>query len=308
MPPSLKRRVLLVFLDGVGIGPSERAVNPFFEARLPTLRQLLGSRLPHLEAREIGTESAQAFPLDPLLGVAGLPQSGTGQTALLTGENAPAAFGRHFGPWVPVGLRPMLREKNLLSRALAQGISCAFANAHPKQFLAATRERRPAGPPLAAHAAGLLTRHETHLAAGEALSSEIVNTGWRRRFGDSSIPEITPSEAGSNLARIAESARLTLFAHYATDLAGHTGVMSEAVHALERVDAFLEGLVGSLSSGTLLLVVSDHGNIEDVRRGHTLNPTLAILLGPEAPTLRGRLSRITDVPGFILRYLGRGDP
>lgn len=302
-----KRRVLLVFLDGVGIGSPDPEANPFFRAHLPTLMELLGDRIPHLHDPETGTETARAFPLDPLLGMTGIPQSGTGQTALLTGENAPAAFGRHFGPWVPVGLRPVLREKNLLSRARGRGISCAFANAHPSRFLTALRTRRPAGPPLAAYAAGILNRDETHLEAGNALASEIVNTSWRQRLGFTSIPDITPTQAGSNLARIAGSARLTFFAHYATDLAGHTGRMSEAVEALERVDAFLGGLLAALSRSTLLLVVSDHGNIEDVRQGHTLNPTLAVLAGQEARARRAPLSSITDVPGFILDYLAGTD-
>ena len=69
------------------------------------------------------------IPLDPLLGVGGLPQSGTGHAALLTGRNAAALYGRHFGPWVPVPLRPLVMEENVLSRAQALGASCAFANA-----------------------------------------------------------------------------------------------------------------------------------------------------------------------------------
>jgi 2,3-bisphosphoglycerate-independent phosphoglycerate mutase len=113
----MPRRVLVIFLDGVGIGSGDPDSNPFLRAELPTLRTLLGGRIPHLGDPESGTSNACAFPLDPLLGIGGLPQSGTGQTALLTGENAPAIFGRHFGPWVPVRLRPLLAEKNVLSMA-----------------------------------------------------------------------------------------------------------------------------------------------------------------------------------------------
>lgn len=297
--------VLLLFLDGVGLGSPDPEVNPFFAAPLPFLQELLGGRLPHLEDPVVteGTRVA-AFPLDPLLGVEGLPQSGTGQTALLTGENAPAIYGRHFGPWVPVRLRPLLARENLLSVAAGAGLPCTFANAYPSFYTETPWARRPAGPPLAAQAAGIFTRTEEALARGEALSSEIVNTAWRERLGLLHLPDPTPHEAGRCLARLASQATLTLFAHYATDFAGHKKSVGAGAQALERVDAFLEGLVPALPSHTLLVVASDHGNLEDATRGHTTNPTLCLLVGPGASQLRKGMDRITDVADLILGVLG----
>ena len=296
-------RVLFVFLDGVGIGARDPDTNPFFQADLPTLNDLLGWELPHLDRPEVSHGDCVAFPLDPLLGVKGLPQSGTGHTALLTGENGPALYGRHFGPWVPVRLRPVVEKKNVLSRAQSRGHRCAFANAYPKEFHGSPWARRPAGPPLAAGAAGLLTREAEALAEGRALSSEIVNTAWRTRLGYTSLPEITPQEAGRNLARIADQAELTLFAHYGTDYAGHRGRMPGSLRALERVDSLLKGILEALPADTLLVVSSDHGNIEDVSAGHTLNPVFTLLLGPGAENLRQGMTRITDLPGLILTAL-----
>jgi 2,3-bisphosphoglycerate-independent phosphoglycerate mutase len=296
-------RVLFIFLDGVGIGGSDPDSNPFFRATLPTLDTLLGGRIPHLEDPETAHGDCLAFPLDPLLGVEGLPQSGTGHTALLTGENGPALYGRHFGPWVPVRLRPLVEDRNVLIRARAKGYRCAFANAYPKEFHESRWARRPAGPFLAALAAGLLTRDDEALRRGEALSSEIVNTAWRTRLGYTELPEVTPLQAGRNLARIAESAELTFFAHYSTDYAGHRGKMPGAVRALERVDTLLAGVLEDLSSDTLLVVSSDHGNLEDVTSGHTLNPVFTLLKGPDAPSHREGMSRITDIPRLILDAL-----
>ena len=304
-------RVLFIFLDGVGIGHRNPDTNPFFRADLPTLSNLLGGEIPHLHAPVSYQGDCAAFPLDPLLGVEGLPQSGTGHTALLTGENAPALYGRHFGPWVPVRLRPLVKERNILTRAQAKGYRCAFANAYPKEFHGSRWARRPAGPPLAATAAGLLTREADALSQGNALSSEIVNTAWKQRLGYDDLPDITPQEAGRNLAGIAEDADLTFFAHYATDYAGHRGKMPGAVQALERVDAFLEGVLSFLPSNTLLVLTSDHGNLEDVTAGHTLNPVFTLLKGPGALPLKEGISRITDIPSLILEALspdGGGKP
>lgn len=292
----------MVFLDGVGIGPDEPDRNPFLRARLPVLREILGGRLPTLAGSLPASNRAVAYALDATLGLAGTPQSGTGQTSLLTGRNAAELFGRHFGPWTPVKLRPVLAEHNLLSRARGRGLSAAFANAYPEGWHDSRHSRFPAAPPLAARAAGLLTRHADELARGEAVASGITNTAWREHLGHQHVPEIDPEAAGRNLGRIATTHRLTLYAHYATDHAGHRGEMSDAVEALERVDRFLGGVLEELPSGAALLTASDHGNIEDVRGGHTRNPALGLWAGPEPP----ELGSILQVAGAVLDWLGEG--
>lgn len=249
-----------------------------------------------------------AFPLDATLGMAGLPQSGTGQTSLLTGEDAVGRFGRHFGPWVPVSLRPLLAERNLLTRVQRGGSGAIFANAYPRNWSAERRARWPAAPPLAARAAGLLTRNEDHLERGEAVASDILNDGWRMHLGHVHLPDPTAREAGANLGRLCAGAELTLFAHYGTDLAGHAGGMEAAVAALERVDAFLVGVLDTLPSDALLLVASDHGNLEDVDVGHTRNPVLGLLHGPDAIGRSAGLERITDVAEAVLGWIAGGAP
>lgn len=284
------QQTLFIFVDGVGLGARDRASNPFLHARLPTIQGLLGGALPLAEAAPPGTPlhtpTATLLGLDATLGVPGLPQSGTGQAALLTGENAPQLFGRHYGPWVPTPLRPLVAERSILARQVAAGREVAFANAYPEEVLRdpapGTRDRSPlrAGPPLAARAAGLLTRHTPALERGDAVASELTNEAWRERLGRTTLPRITPREAGRNLARIAAEHHFTLFAHYSTDTAGHTGEMRAAVAALERVDEFLGGVLAALPPEVLLIVASDHGNIEDTRGGHTRNPALGLVVGP----------------------------
>ena len=301
-------RVLLVFLDGVGIGAEDPAANPFAVARLPRLRGLLGGRLPvreHLDGGYVEGAGAVLVAADATLGVPGRPQSGTGQTALLTGTNAPEAFGRHFGSWVPTGLREMLAAENLLSRAVRAGRSAAFANAYPvhRFGIEAFVGRRPAAPPLAAHAAGLLGRDRDELRAGRAVASSITNERWRSELR-ADIPSVTAEEAGRNLARIAAEHELTLFAHYDTDAAGHLGEMAPAVAALERVDAFLGGIADALPGDALLLVASDHGNVEDVTTGHTLNPVPVIAAGRGREAVAGRVRDLTDVTPALLDLLG----
>ncbi len=303
------RRVLLVFVDGVGIGAADPAANPFAVARLPRLRGLLGGRLPLREeldgAGRIEGERAVLVGVDATLGVPGRPQSGTGQTALLTGVNAPREFGRHFGSWVPTGLRETLRAGSLLARAVEAGRSAAFANAHPigRFGLEAFVGRRPAAPPLAAHAVGLMGRDLDELLAGRAVASSITHERWRATFG-ARVPEISPEEAGRNLAGIAAEHTVTLFAHYDTDAAGHQQDLAEAVAALERVDAFLGGVADTLPDDALLVVASDHGNVEDVGGGHTLNPVPVVAVGRGREGVAERVRDLTDITPTLLGLLG----
>jgi 2,3-bisphosphoglycerate-independent phosphoglycerate mutase len=298
-------RILLVFLDGVGIGADDPDRNPFLRARdqLTALVRLMGGSVPTLDRPRISGTGAHAFPLEATLDKEGTPQSGTGQVALLTGESAAVRYGRHFGPWTPVSLRPLLEERNVLRRAAAAGRAVAFANAYPRGWPGPNGGRRLAGPPLAARAAGALVRHEDALARGDAVASEIVNDGWRRHLGHELLPDVTPREAGEILARIASTADLTFFAHYATDAAGHSRDMVSAVAALSRVDEFLDGVGSALAADTLLLLASDHGNLEDVSAGHTRNPALGIAAGPGAERASG-LTDIREVTPLILELLG----
>lgn len=281
-------RILVVFLDGVGIGTIDPDYNPFA----------------HIKANAFGARDARIVPLDAKLGVPGLPQSGTGQTALFTGINAAEAFGRHFGPWVPTSLRQRLADENILTRAVSAGRKVAFANAYPEEILQMPNDRRlRAGPPIAALGAGVFTRHTDALQIGDALASEITNEGWRVHLQRTNLPVITPAQAGANLARIAGEHELTLFAHYSTDYVGHRGEMEEAARALQTVDDFLVGLKESLPKDVLVMVTSDHGNIEDVRTGHTLNPALGMFFGYEYNKAADGLKSLVDVAPRIYELL-----
>ncbi len=310
-------RVLFVFLDGVGLGPADPAVNAFAAARLPTLARLLDGRRATADAAPCHAREATLVGLDASLGVDGLPQSGTGQASLLTGINAARQFGRHYGPWVPTALRPLVAEESVLARAKRAARDVAFANAYPEEAVdphagdaRRARLRTPlrAGPPLAALGAGLLTRHTAALARGDAVASEITNDGWREHLGRLEVPVISAGDAGRNLARIAGAHDLTLYAHYSTDTVGHRRDLTAAIDAVERVDAFLDGVLEELPEEVLVLVASDHGNLEDARAAHTYNPALALVHGPGHADFARRLRTLTDVAPAVLEALGAVAP
>ena len=92
-------------------------------------------------------------------------------------------------------------------------------------------------------------------------------------MGYDEMPLWTPAEAGTVLARLASEYDLVFFDNWATDAAGHAGDFAASVRLLEEIDAFLGGLLAGIDlDETLVAIISDHGNIEDIRaHGHTEN-------------------------------------
>ena len=87
-------RVLMFFIDGVALG-QRKAENPFFSEPTPCLRKLLQGRPLVLASAGYRGDRATQLANDAVLGVAGMPQSATGQASNFTGQTAPRHLGTH---------------------------------------------------------------------------------------------------------------------------------------------------------------------------------------------------------------------
>jgi hypothetical protein len=293
----LTEKVLVVFLDGVGLGDDDPEVNPLAHAELPTLSKLLEGRRPVRANAGYTTGQATLLPLDAQLGVPGLPQSGTGQTTILTGVNAPALIGQHYGPYPNPPLRELLSNGNLFRELLTAGKPVAFANAYPDRFLNRLERgtERLSANSRAAHLAGLKLRGPAELEAGRAISSLLTNDYWREWGYD--VPELTTAEAGEQLVGLTDDHALTYFEFWYSDVAGHRQDQELAVYILHMLDEFIRGIIEALDmSRSLLVILSDHGNFEDLSTPkHTYNPALGLLVGAGHQDLAPRLRSLQDV-------------
>ncbi len=278
--------MLLFFIDGIGVGSDDPEKNPIATGEFPTLR-LTQSRTP--EAR-VGPPR-QARGLDASLGVPGLPQSATGQTSILTGVNAPMALGHHMSGFPGPTLRRVLFERSLMKTIREQGLSATFLNAfRPEYFQMPHAQRRLSATSLATLASGARFRSWEDLVEGRAVTHDL--THWKVRERGYDLPVRTPEEAGAIIADQAMQNDFSLFEYFETDRAGHAQDRERARRCLGDLDRALETVLGRVDLDQVtVLVVSDHGNLEDLTVGtHTMNRAIFAAWGA-APRARAEADR-----------------
>ena len=304
-------RVLFIFLDGIGLGEDNPETNPFARAKMPNLNRLLDGRSLLRDAAPFHGEHASLLAIDPAVGVSGLPQSATGQAILLTGINIPAELGYHYGPKPNPDVAAYLKEATLFSRFTKEGRKAALLNGYPPRYFDGidSGKRLYSSIPLSVINAGLpLFRHED-LFAGRALSADFTGEGWRTMLGFRDAPVMDANEAGQKLASLAKEYDFSLFEYWASDYAGHKQQMDHAIELMETFDAVLGGLVDTWEDG-LILVTSDHGNMDDVStRKHTDAAVPAFVIGDQAAReefTRG-MKDLTDIAPAIWKTVMRAD-
>lgn len=302
--PSQGLSVIFVFLDGLGLGPADDT-NPLWLAPMPNLRRLLGG--PLVAGRNVDRPGLLFKGIDALLGVLGLPQSATGQTALFTGVNAAKLAGRHLGAYPTGPLIEVINEHNILKRATEQGYRATFANAYTPQYfqLVKQRKRRHSATTLSVLAAGLPFRTLEDLQRGEAVYWDITNfylTGHLHM----PVPIIQPETAGRRLACLSRDYDLVLYESFLPDAVGHRQDLEMALEVLGMLDHFFAGLLEEVGPTTTVVMSSDHGNLEEIRlRRHSTHPVPLLVVGPGAASFR-QAQAITDVAEGIMRVLEQG--
>jgi len=302
-------RLLFLFLDGIGLGVDDPSINPFVQARTPTLRSLLGDQALIASSAPYDGPRASLRALDASLGVQGLPQSATGQAVLLTGINIPQELGYHYGPKPNPEVARYLNGGSLFSQIVQAGKSAALLNAYPPRYFHGvdSGKRLYSSIPLAVTNAGLSLFTTEDLIAGRALSADFTGAGWREHLGLPNAPLHSPLEAGRQTAALAARYDFAFLEYWASDYAGHKQNMDWAVEQLETFDGVLQGLLETWDDEAgLILLTSDHGNMEDLStRKHTPAPVPGLLIGSES--LRRKFTRdlhtLADVAPAIRRLL-----
>ncbi|WP_414657389.1 metalloenzyme domain protein [Deinococcus sp. VB343] len=262
--------ILWLALDGVG-HPQDAPPGSVWEQELPTLRPLVES----------------GWRLDAALGVPGLPQSGTGQSCWLTGQDAVRLMGEHFGPVPGPTLQALLRERGLPRRLHEAGARAALVNRYAPAYLEqqASGRNRLGCFPFTFRAAGLALNPPGVPLLGASLGLSYASP-WLP-----TEPESAVSRLGRDLAAALRNHDLLVADLWVSDLLGHQGrdptppdVWVAGRAYLRRVDLLLGA---ALDAGARVILSSDHGNLEDLSvKTHTragVPLAVAGLAQPEVP-------------------------
>jgi len=277
-------KIIFVFVDGLGIGSDDPARNPLLNSRYPVLGKLI----------------SKATPVDACLGVNGKPQSATGQATLLTGVNAAQAMGRHIEGFPPARLKELVQQENIFSKLQQRGKQCTFANCYLNIDPAEIPLRRQSVTTVMPLSALGQVRNTADLLEGKAVTHDITRwTMYERGYRGELI---SPETAAGHLMTVGEANDFTLFEYFLTDRAGHSDEPEFVLECLDTLERFITSLTSFAEQpNRLLLLCSDHGNIEDnSSRTHTENPVPLISLGTGADSFRSTAS-LTDITPAILR-------
>lgn len=290
--------VIFIFIDGVGLGKNDSS-NPFFESRYRSFEELTNGPFDDL-AKPVIEDDRLFKAIDANLGVEGLPQSGTGQTALFTGRNAAKEIGKHFGPFPHTGIKPFLKNESIFHGVKELGKKPYFMNAYPPIFFKHAQKRnRWSCTTLMTKSAGVKLNSTEEVLNETALTAEIVQNAWREKLGID-IPKITPTDAAKRLLNVVPDYDLVLYEYYLTDKAGHNQSLKDAERVLKPLDEFLLHIIKEKRSKDTLVITSDHGNLEDLStKTHTRNKVPLFILGANSREFN-EVESLTDIKEKML--------
>jgi len=289
--------VLLIFIDGLGIGEKNNDSNPL--AGLKNAEPLNNFR--NVEPDIIF--QGKLTPTDARLGVEGRPQSASGQTTILTGVNAPAFLGFHKQGFPNQLLREVIAEKSIFRQLKLRNVEPnVFVNAYTPQFFEQA-PRWKSATTCAIEAADLAFRKLPDLLGEKALFHDFTNQNLIERGFD--VPLFSPAKAGEILANFTNEYRFTLYEHFITDKIGHDQDFEKARIHLPLLAEFVRETLERVDlEKTTVILTSDHGNIEDLSvRNHTLNDVPTIVWGRKRIEISKRIKDLTDITPSILSLL-----
>ncbi len=291
-----KKSVILFFIDGLGIG-NENSSNPFSRiAGCEPLAHFINRTTPV-------SQNGIMIPTDPRLGIEGRPQSASGQTTILTGENAPQILGFHKQGFPNAILREVINEHSVFLQLKNKGINEAiFANAYTPQFFQET-PRWKSATTVAVESAGIRFKRISDLRGRKALFHDFTNESLKERGFD--IPLFTEIDAAEILADLSNENKFVLYEHFITDKIGHAQDFEKAKTHLPLLARFIRETLKRIDlEKTTFILTSDHGNVEDLSvRNHTLNDIPTIIWGRNKKLTAERIKDLSDITPAIVELL-----
>ncbi len=294
--------ILMIFIDGFGLGSDDSLKNPCARQGLHHL-----PCIEHGDGPVHRDDGGVLVPTEATLGVEGLPQSATGQTTILTGVNCSQLLGRHLQGYPNERLRDVLREYSILKSVKGMGRRATFINAYRPLFfkLKEKTKWRLSTTTVANLSAELPFFKIEDIRQERSIYHDFTNESLIARGFD--VPCFSANDAARILARVSKAHDFVLYEYFLTDRIGHTQDMNRAIDQIEKLERFISALLNEVDlDESLIILTSDHGNIEDLSvKTHTRNRVMTLLWGRGANELKDTIRSLEDISPAILKFLER---
>jgi hypothetical protein len=306
------QRVIFLFIDGTGVGRAD-AGNPFFQAE--------SLFLPFWQGAMTLRDNTPLTAIDATLGIPGIPQSASGQTALFCGARTRELANRHHNGYPDQHLRKIILKNNLLLSLKKNKVHARFLNAYPvyHDFFSARHikinkdgrfwfsetfpdrfKKMISVTSCMLLATGAMPFTEKDILAKRALYQDYSN---RQLISQGlELPEYSPVQAAEIIANTAKDYDFMLYEYFQTDIYAHRRSFADCIDLIRDLDNLLANLLARLDEKQdTLILTSDHGNLEDYhQRGHSRNPVPFLAWGKHGDKLRKQVKSLSDITPAIL--------
>lgn len=290
-------KAIYFFIDGIAFGENNPDRNPFTRYANSVLSPLGG------ELKEYPRSDHVFYTrTDASLGIPGEPQSATGQTSLWTGINGPKVMGFHMTAMPGVTLSRVIHEYSIIKVFRDHGKSAMFLNAYSREYLEklALNPRFISASTHTQLASGIPPLTLEDMEKDQALYMDITNMVLQRLSPQNKerFPVEDPRSQGRKLVRMSRNYDLALFEYFLSDKAGHEQNWEMSKYIINVLEEFILGIMDEMDQDNELLVVtSDHGNMEDLGvKTHTGHEVPTISYGKHADLFAEKVKKLTDIP------------
>jgi len=260
------------------------------------------------------SEKLHVIPTDAHLGVPGLPQSATGQTAIWTGINGAALLGRHVSGFPTITLRKIISKYSILKILAENQIKADFLNCFTSPYLKHVEEKPKlvSASTLVQLASNRPLKNMEDLRNGRGLYMDLTHDILKQIASeylpadDPILEPRNPETLGSNVFTMFGNYKLCIYEYFLTDKVGHAQDWDKAKIVIDNLEKFFFGILKTMDpTKDTLIVTSDHGNLEDLsQKNHTENLVPTFLYGKNANIYAENIHSLKDIVPELYKTFG----
>ncbi len=308
--------IFYIFLDGIGMGSYDPQTNPFSRFANGIFSSLGGKSIQDADLPAL-KGNLHILKTDAHLGVPGIPQSATGQTAIWTGINGAKTLGRHVSGFPTITLRKIIAKYSMLRVFAENKIPADFLNCFTAPYLKHVEDK-----PKLVSASTLVQLASTRplknmedLRNGRGLYMDLTHDILRQvakdflPVDDPLLKPRDPKQLGNSVFQQFEDYQFAIYEYFLTDKIGHSMEWEKAKIVIENLENFFYGILETMDvEKDTLIVTSDHGNLEDLsQKNHTENSVPTILYGKHADEYAEKIHSLADIVPLVYNTFGLED-